>query len=144
MLTAAACNAMVVWSLAPCRSYGNTFQFDLQNTLQKLPNNIFEKSYPLREFDLQKRIQCFLFKAAELCMVGLSAGAVQGALSNSLAKKKEGRYAALKPNLCSNSIAFNSFNCIDLEFYPQLVKLGWLNTNFIFTHVMPEFSAGYQ
>lgn len=106
VLTAAACNALVVWSLAPCRSYGNTFRFDLQNTLQKLPNNIFEKSYPLREFDLQKRIQCFLFKAAELCMVGLSAGAVQGALSNTLASKKEGRCAGLKLNLIFYSIQF--------------------------------------
>lgn len=72
-------------------------------------------SYPLREFDLQKRVQCFLFKAAELCMVGLSAGAVQGALSNTLAKKKEGRCVGSKPSLCS--IAFKSLNLIDLEFY---------------------------
>ncbi|KAI3824043.1 hypothetical protein L1987_05490 [Smallanthus sonchifolius] len=33
VLTVTACNAIVVWSLAPCRSYGNTFRFDLQNTL---------------------------------------------------------------------------------------------------------------
>ncbi|XP_061337180.1 protein RETICULATA-RELATED 1, chloroplastic isoform X2 [Gastrolobium bilobum] len=109
VLTAAACNAVVVWSLAPCRSYGNTFQFDLQNTLQKLPNNIFEKSYPLREFDLQKRIQCFLFKAAELCMVGLSAGAVQGALSNSLARKKEGRLSVTVPSVSSNALGYGAF-----------------------------------
>ncbi|KAF4400771.1 hypothetical protein G4B88_001326 [Cannabis sativa] len=38
------CNAIAIWSLAPCRSYGNTFHFNLQNTLQKLPNNTFEKS----------------------------------------------------------------------------------------------------
>lgn len=91
MLTVTACNAIVVWSLAPCRSYGNTFQFDLQNTLQKLPNNIFEKSYPLREFDFQKRLQSFFYKAAELCMVGFTAGAAQGAVSNLAASKKEGR-----------------------------------------------------
>lgn len=91
VLTVTACNAIVVWSLAPCRSYGNTFRFDLQNTLQKLPNNIFEKSYPLREFDLQKRVQSFFYRAAELCMVGLTAGTVQGALSNLAASKKEGR-----------------------------------------------------
>ncbi|KVI01761.1 Protein of unknown function DUF3411 [Cynara cardunculus var. scolymus] len=66
VLTVTACNAIVVWSLAPCRSYGNTFRFDLQNTLQKLPNNVFEKSYPLREFDMQKRIHSFFYKAAEL------------------------------------------------------------------------------
>ena len=89
VLTVAACNAFVVWSLAPCRSYGNTFRFDLQNTLQKLPNNIFERSYPLREFDLQKRIHSLFYKAAELCIVGLTAGAVQGSLSNFLASKKK-------------------------------------------------------
>lgn len=91
VLTVTACNAIVVWSLAPCRSYGNTFQFDLQNTLQKLPNNIFEKSYPMREFDFQKRLQSFFYKAAELCMTGFTAGAAQGALSNFAASKKEGR-----------------------------------------------------
>lgn len=91
VLTVTACNAIVVWSLAPCRSYGNTFQFDLQNTLQKLPNNVFEKSYPLREFDLQKRIQSFFYKAAELCLVGLTTGAFQGAVSNLVVTKKEGR-----------------------------------------------------
>ncbi|KAF7803642.1 protein RETICULATA-RELATED 1, chloroplastic-like [Senna tora] len=109
VLTVAACNAVVVWSLAPCRSYGNTFRFDLQNTLQKLPNNIFEKSYPLREFDLQKRIQSFFVKAAELCMIGLSAGAVQGALSNSLASKKEGRLSVTVPSVSSNALGYGAF-----------------------------------
>ena len=92
ILTLIACNAIVVWLLAPSRSYGNTFQFDLQNTVQKLPNNIFEKSYPFREFDLQKRIQSFVYKAAELCMIGCIAGAFQGASSNLSRSKKEGRY----------------------------------------------------
>jgi hypothetical protein len=48
-------------------------------------------------------------------MVGLGAGAVQGALSNTLAKKKEGRCAWFKPSLCS--IVFNSFILIDPEFF---------------------------
>ncbi|XP_059455268.1 protein RETICULATA-RELATED 1, chloroplastic-like [Corylus avellana] len=109
VLTVATCNAIVVWSLAPCRSYGNTFQFDLQNTLQKLPNNIFEKSYPLREFDLQKRFHSFFYKAAELCMVGLSAGAVQGALSNVLASKKEGRLSVTIPSVSSNALGYGAF-----------------------------------
>ncbi|OIW17912.1 hypothetical protein TanjilG_19881 [Lupinus angustifolius] len=109
VLTVAACNAVVVWSLAPCRSYGNTFRFDLQNTLQKLPNNIFENSYPFREFDLQKRALCFLYKAAELCMVGLSAGAVQGALSNTLASKKEGRLSVTVPSVSSNAFGYGAF-----------------------------------
>ncbi|XP_047334264.1 protein RETICULATA-RELATED 1, chloroplastic [Impatiens glandulifera] len=109
VVTAAACNAIVVWSLAPCRSYGNTFRFDLQNTLQKLPNNIFEKSYPMREFDLQKRIHSFLYKAAELCMVGCTAGAVQGALTNLSASKKEGRLSVTIPSVSTNSLGYGAF-----------------------------------
>ncbi|KAK6156921.1 hypothetical protein DH2020_011169 [Rehmannia glutinosa] len=109
VLTVTACNAIVVWSLAPCRSYGNTFQFDLQNTLQKLPNNIFEKSYPLREFDFQKRLQSFFYKAAELCMVGFTAGAVQGAVSNLAASKKEGRLSVTTPSVSSNALGYGAF-----------------------------------
>ncbi|KAK3009986.1 hypothetical protein RJ639_010956 [Escallonia herrerae] len=109
VLAVTACNAIVVWSLAPCRSYGNTFRFDLQNTLQKLPNNIFEKSYPLREFDLQKRIHSFFYKAAELCMVGLTAGAAQGALSNLVAGKKKGRLSATIPTVSANALGYGAF-----------------------------------
>uniref|UniRef100_A0A6N2K8A2 Protein RETICULATA-RELATED 1, chloroplastic n=1 Tax=Salix viminalis TaxID=40686 RepID=A0A6N2K8A2_SALVM len=108
VLTVTACNALVVWSLAPCRSYGNTFQFDLQNTLQKLPNNIFEKSYPLREFDLQKRIHSFFYKAAELCMVGLTAGAMQGSLTNLLASKKD-RLSVTIPPMSTYALGYGAF-----------------------------------
>lgn len=92
VLTVSACNAAAVWLLAPCRSYGNTFRFDLQNTLQKLPNNTFEMSYPLREFDLQKRIHSLFYKAAELSILGTATGALQGSLSNYLAGKKKNRH----------------------------------------------------
>ncbi|KAK4749964.1 hypothetical protein SAY87_027413 [Trapa incisa] len=109
VLTASACNALVVWSLAPCRSYGDTFRFDLQNTLQKLPNNIFEKSYPMREFDMQKRIQSLFYKAAELCMVGLTAGAVQGSLSNFLASKKDSRLSVTIPSTSTNALGYGAF-----------------------------------
>ncbi|XP_022855107.1 protein RETICULATA-RELATED 1, chloroplastic-like isoform X1 [Olea europaea var. sylvestris] len=109
VLTVTACNAMVVWSLAPCRSYGNTFRFDLQNTLQKLPNNIFEKSYPLREFDFQKRLHSFFYKAAELCMVGFTAGAAQGAVSNLVAHKKEGRISVTTPSVSTNALGYGAF-----------------------------------
>ncbi|XP_071931203.1 uncharacterized protein [Coffea arabica] len=109
VLTVTACNAIVVWSLAPCRSYGNTFRFDLQNTLQKLPNNIFEMSYPMREFDLQKRVHSFFYKAAGLCMVGLTAGAVQGAVSNLAATKKEGRLSVTIPSVSTNALGYGAF-----------------------------------
>jgi len=109
VLTASTCNAVVVWSLDPCRSYGNTFRFDLQNTLQKLPNNIFEKSYPLREFDLQKRVHSFFYKATELCLVGMTAGAAQGALSNLCASKKKDRLSVTVPSVSSNALGYGAF-----------------------------------
>ncbi|XP_065870507.1 protein RETICULATA-RELATED 1, chloroplastic [Euphorbia lathyris] len=109
VLTASACNAVVVWSLAPSRSYGNTFRFDLQNTLQKLPNNIFEKSYPLREFDLQKRVHSFFYKAAELSVVGLTAGAIQGQLSNFLASKKKDRLSVTVPPMSHYARGYGAF-----------------------------------
>ncbi|KAJ4962146.1 hypothetical protein NE237_022085 [Protea cynaroides] len=109
VLTVSACNAVVVWSLAPCHSYGNTFRFDLQNTLQKLPNNIFEKSYPLREFDWPKRIHSFFYKAAELCLVGLIAGATQASLSKLSASKKEGRLSVTIPTVSTNALGYGAF-----------------------------------
>ncbi|XP_059648149.1 protein RETICULATA-RELATED 1, chloroplastic [Cornus florida] len=121
VLTVTACNAIVVWSLAPCRSYGNTFRFDLQNTLQKLPNNIFEKSYPLREFDLQKRIHSFFYKAAELCMVGVVAGAAQGGLSKLSASKKEGRLSVTIPTVSSNALGYGAFVGLSKNLFNQLL-----------------------
>lgn len=100
------CNGIIVWSLAPCRSYGNTFRFDLENTIQKLPNNIFETSYPMREFDLQKRVYSFFYKAAEFSLLGLAAGTIQGAISKAFAAKKEGRlvFSIFHPFIANNSL----------------------------------------
>ncbi|KAI3984131.1 hypothetical protein MKX01_035258 [Papaver californicum] len=109
VLTTTACNAIVVWSLAPCRSYGNTFRSDLQNTIQKLPNNVFEGSYPQRGFDLQQRLQSIFYKAAELCMVGITAGAAQGALSKFSASKKEGRLSVTMPSVSTNALGYGAF-----------------------------------
>nr|CAD1820039.1 unnamed protein product [Ananas comosus var. bracteatus] len=109
VLTATFCNAFVVWSVAPCRSYGSTFRFDLQNTIQKLPNNIFEKSYPMREFDLQKRIHSFFYKAAELCLVGLTAGSIQGGLSKFASSRKQGRLSVTIPSVSTNALGYGAF-----------------------------------
>jgi hypothetical protein len=45
-----------------------------QNTIQKTPINIFDKSHPLQEFYVQKRIYSFFYKAAELSLVGMVSG----------------------------------------------------------------------
>ncbi|KAJ4877566.1 hypothetical protein Rs2_42584 [Raphanus sativus] len=109
VLTVSACNAAAVWLLAPSRSYGNTFRFDLQNTLQKLPNNVFETSYPLREFDLQKRVHSLFYKAAELSILGVATGAFQGSLSNFLAGKKKNRVSVTVPSVTTNALGYGAF-----------------------------------
>ncbi|GAY68495.1 hypothetical protein CUMW_264570 [Citrus unshiu] len=72
------------------------------------PNNILERSCPFREFDLQKRIHSLFYKAAELCMVGLTAGAVQGSLSNYLAGKKD-RLSVTIPSVSTNALGYGAF-----------------------------------
>ncbi|XP_078445844.1 plant/protein, putative (DUF3411) [Wolffia australiana] len=122
VLTVSACNALVVWSLAPCHSYANTFQFEWQNFLNKLPNNVFEKSYLLREFDLQKRVQSFFYKAAGLSLVGLAAGMAQGAVSNYSAGKKEGRLSVTVPSVNTNALGYGAFLGIYANLRYQLVN----------------------
>ncbi|TVU51703.1 hypothetical protein EJB05_03145, partial [Eragrostis curvula] len=108
-LTASCCNLMVLGLLAPCRSYGSTSRFDFQNTIEKLPNNIFEKSYPLREFDLPKRISAFFYKAAELSLVGVVAGSVQGGVSKVLSSRKERRLSVSIPSVGTNALGYGAF-----------------------------------
>jgi hypothetical protein len=81
VLSATVCNLAVFCSLAPCRSY----------MINKLPNNIFEKSYPMRQFDLLNRTQSLFSKAAELCLGGLLVGSIQGGLSSVLSAGRERR-----------------------------------------------------
>ncbi|XP_044950533.1 protein RETICULATA-RELATED 1, chloroplastic-like isoform X3 [Hordeum vulgare subsp. vulgare] len=108
-LTASCCNLVVLGLLAPCRSYGSTSRFDFQNAIEKLPNNIFEKSYPLREFDLQKRMSAFLYKAAELSLVGVVAGSIQGGLSKALSARKGSRLSVTLPNVSTNALGYGAF-----------------------------------
>jgi hypothetical protein len=74
VLTVVVCNIAICWSLAPSWSYGSTFKYKFQNTIQKIPINVFDKSHPLREFYVQKRIYSFFYKAAELSLVGMVSG----------------------------------------------------------------------
>ncbi|KAF6159499.1 hypothetical protein GIB67_032270 [Kingdonia uniflora] len=69
----------------------------------------FIRSYPQRSFNLQKRIQSFFIKAAEFSLVGLTAGATQGALINFLAKKKDGRLSVTIPSVSSNALGYGAF-----------------------------------
>ncbi|KAK9663966.1 hypothetical protein RND81_14G009800 [Saponaria officinalis] len=109
VLTVAACNLVVVWSLAPCCSFANTSKFGFQKTLHKLPNNVFEASYRHRRFDIHQRIQSFFCKAVQFSLLGFVAGAVQTALSNLCARKKEGRLSVKIPPANTNALGYGAF-----------------------------------
>ncbi|KAE8716920.1 putative disease resistance protein [Hibiscus syriacus] len=65
--------------------------------------------YPLREFDLQKRIHSLFYKAAELSFVGLAAATVQGCLSNFLASKKKEKLSVTIPSVSTNALGYGAF-----------------------------------
>eukprot|EP00250_Pteridium_aquilinum_P005022 c15185_g1_i1 orf=381-1931(-) len=108
ILSLCLCNAAIVWSLAPCRSYGSTFKFNLQNTIQKLPNNVFERSYAFREFDVTKRVQSFFYKAGELCLVGLLTGAASGGLVKLIGSRKE-NLTVPAPTVKTSALSYGAF-----------------------------------
>lgn len=99
VFTATICNLAIFCSLSPCRSY----------TIQKLPNNIFEKSYPMRQFDLLRRTQSFFSKAAELCLGGLLVGSILGGLSHILSSRRERRLSMTVPSISTNALSYGAF-----------------------------------
>jgi len=80
-LTLSAANAAVVYLVAPTRAAPAPARHEWQNALAKLPNNVFEGTTPLREYSTNSRVAAFFVKSAELCGVGMLAGAAQSALS---------------------------------------------------------------
>lgn len=114
VVTATVCNLAVFCSLAPCRSY----------MIQKLPNNIFEKSYPMRQFGLLGRTQSLFSKAAELCLGGLIVGSIQGGLSNVLSAGRERRWVTMcSLSLCSpNALLFlSNYTVLSVRFWSLIL-----------------------
>jgi hypothetical protein len=110
VLTLAVCNAAICWSLAPSRSYGSTFKYEFQNTIQKLPNNVFDKSYPLREFDLPKRIYSFFYKAAELSLVGMVTGAAGAGLARLMPSSRNQEQNSVPiPSVSTSALSHGAF-----------------------------------
>lgn len=81
VLTLAAANAAVVYLVSPTRAAPAPGRWEWQNKLASLPNNVFESSLPQRAVSNSSRAAGFVAKAAELCGVGVLAGAAQSALA---------------------------------------------------------------
>jgi len=125
-LTLMATNAVVNWAVAPSRSFGATHKHRWQGALADLPNNIFDKSGPLREFTNASRASGFLFKAAELSAVGMGVGAVGGAMSNGLValrRKKDPSYIVdpKVPAVGQNALGMGAFAGLSCNLRYQLL-----------------------
>lgn len=81
VLCLSAANAALVYLVAPTRAAPAPARFAWQNMLSKLPNNVFEATTPLREYTTGSRAAAFFTKSAELCGVGMLAGAAQSSLA---------------------------------------------------------------
>lgn len=114
VLAQAACTGAAVWATAPSRTYGTTARFEWQMALQKLPNHVFDKSYPLREFSLQSRVGGFFYKAAQLSLVGVGVGAAAGAAQNGLLQLRKRRdpkatTSVTVPSVTTSALGYGAF-----------------------------------
>lgn len=83
-----ACNAAAVWCLTANRSFGPPQKFALQRVLHNLPNNIFDKSGPLREYTLGTRALGFFNKGIQLALIGASVGIVSSLVTKALIDRR--------------------------------------------------------
>lgn len=73
-LCLAAGSAAMVWMSAPTRSHGSLGKMPWQAMLHAMPNNVFDASTPLRNYNSGTRAGAFAVKLAELCAVGTLTG----------------------------------------------------------------------
>ena len=76
---AAACSALIAPSKLPTPP---SSRFPWQSMLNKLPNNVFEKNTPARDFMIPQRVSSFVAKAVELSAVSAIAGAASASLQH--------------------------------------------------------------
>jgi len=122
VLTLVASTAAMNWALAPSRSYGSTFRYEFQNSIQKLPNHVFDKSYPLREFDMSKRVFSFFYKAAQLSLVGMVTGSVGAGLSNLMPSARRNELSVPIPSVSTSASSYGAFMGLSGNMRYQLVN----------------------
>lgn len=92
-------NAAVVYLVAPTRAAPAPARHEWQNALAKLPNNVFEGTTPLREYSTNSRVAAFFVKSAELCGVGMLAGAAQSALAQAAVAIRQKKDPGFQPSM---------------------------------------------
>jgi hypothetical protein len=122
VLTLVASTAAMNWALAPSRSYGSTFKYEFQNSIQKLPNHVFDKSYPLREFDMPKRVFSFFYKAAQLSLVGMGIGSAGAGLASLMPSAREKELSVPIPAVSTSASSYGAFMGLSGNMRYQLVN----------------------
>ena len=98
-LTLAAANAAVIYLVAPTRAAPAPARHEWQNMLAKLPNNVFEGTTPLKAYSTNSRVASLFVKTAELCGVGMLAGAAQSALAQAAVAIRKASDPAFEPSM---------------------------------------------
>ena len=65
----AGATGLMVWLVAPNRSYGAIHKFPWQNALHNLPNHVFDASTPYRRFTMGSRMAALFAKARLLSVL---------------------------------------------------------------------------
>lgn len=92
-------NAAVVYLVAPSRAVPAPSAAPWRNALARLPNSVFDAAQPRRGYTPQLRALAFGVKCAELCGVGLLAGAAQSLAGGALCAARRAADPALRPAL---------------------------------------------
>jgi len=99
VLTLSVANLALVWMMAPCRSYGTVHKSSLQRILHDMPNNMFDREGPLRQYSKVTRGVSALLKGAELSAVGMAAGGIGALASNGLVSLRRAKDPSFEPSL---------------------------------------------
>lgn len=127
-LPSPAANAALVYLVAPTRAAPAPARFAWQNMLSKLPNNVFEPTTPLRAYTKGNRAAAFFTKSAELCGVGMLAGAAQSTLAQAAVAVRRRSNPEFKPSMPVPSV--------------QTSALGFAAAQGIFGNVRYQMVAG--
>lgn len=100
-----ATNLAFMWCLTANRSVGNMHKFSFQRILHGLPNHVFDRAGPQRNFTTATRAAGMVVKAAQLSAVGTAIGAASGAASNSLVNLRRRENPDFVPALASPSVS---------------------------------------
>lgn len=103
-----AATGATVWIVAPSRSYGAVHKFPWQQMLAELPNCVFDRSGPLRNYTRQSRFGGFFARMAELSAVGVVTGTATSLLGNAAVAARRHQDPAFQPSVPVPDIARSS------------------------------------